>query len=65
MIPITIEPGTQHGKSLRVSGKGVSDINLGLGDLIVNIKVNIPKNITMDEKYLLQKLQNSKNFTVE
>lgn len=65
MIPITIEPGTQHGKSLRVSGKGVSDINLGLGDLIVNIKVNIPKNITLDEKYLLQKLQNSKNFTVE
>lgn len=64
MIPITIEPGTSHGKSIRVYGKGVSDINLGLGDLIVNIKVNIPKNVSSDERILLEKLKSSKNFEV-
>jgi len=65
MIPITIEPGTTHGKSIRVRQKGVNDINLGLGDLIVNIKIHIPNNITLEEKYLLQKLQTSRNFVVE
>lgn len=61
-IPITIQPGTEHGSSLRVKGKGVPDINLGLGDLIVKLSVKIPKNISLDEKYILEKLKNSKNF---
>jgi DnaJ-class molecular chaperone len=30
--------------------KGVPDINLGLGDLFVNIKVKIPNNINSEEK---------------
>lgn len=63
-VPITIQPGTEHGSTLRVRGKGVPDINLGLGDLIVNISIKIPKNISMDEKYILEKLKNSKNFEV-
>ena len=61
-LSITIEPGTEHGKTLRINGKGVPDINLGLGDLFVKISVKIPKNISLDEKYLLEKLKSSKNF---
>lgn len=61
-ISITIQPGTEHGSSLRIRGKGVPDLNYGLGDLIVNIKLKVPKNISLDEKYLLEKLKNSKNF---
>lgn len=63
-IPISIEPGTFHGKKIRVVGKGIPDLNLGLGDLIVEISVKIPKDITLDEKYLLEKLKNSHNFEV-
>ena len=63
-IPITIQPGTEHGITLRVRGKGVPDINLGLGDLIVKISLKIPKSISLDEKYVLEKLKNSNNFTV-
>jgi DnaJ-class molecular chaperone len=37
-------------------------MNLGLGDLLVKIKIKIPKNISLDEKYILEKLKNSKNF---
>lgn len=61
-VPITIQPGTEHGSQLRVRGKGVPDINLGLGDLIVKLYIKIPKNVTMDERYILEKLKNSKNF---
>ena len=61
-LPITIDPGTEHGKVIRIGGKGIPDINYGLGDLYVKISVKIPKNISMDEKYILEKLKNSKNF---
>jgi molecular chaperone DnaJ len=49
---------------MRITGKGIPDLNLGLGDLIVNISIKIPKNISLDEKYILEKLKNSNNFTV-
>jgi molecular chaperone DnaJ len=61
-IPIAIEPGTEHGKVYRVSGKGIPDINYGLGDLYVKISIKIPKKIELDEKYTLEKLKSSKNF---
>lgn len=63
-IPITIQPGTEPGSTLRVRGKGIPDINLGLGDLIVKISLKIPKNISLDEKHVLEKLKNSNNFAV-
>ena len=63
-MPITIEPGTEHGKTIRIHRKGIPDINLGQGDLIVKISVKMPKDITLDEKYLLEKLKNSRNFQV-
>ncbi len=63
-VSITIQPGTEHGSTLRVRGKGIPDINLGLGDLIVKLSVKIPKDVSLDEKYILEKLKNSKNFQV-
>jgi molecular chaperone DnaJ len=63
-LPITIEPGTEHGRVYRVTGKGIPDIHYGLGDLYVKISIKIPKKIDLDEKYTLEKLKNSKNFSV-
>lgn len=63
-LPISIDAGTQHGKTIRISGKGVPDINLGLGDLYIIINVKIPTNLSLDEKYTLEKLKKSKNFEV-
>jgi DnaJ-class molecular chaperone len=40
---------TEHGKLSEYLGR-VPDINLGLGDLFVNIKVKIPNNINSEEK---------------
>jgi molecular chaperone DnaJ len=63
-IPLQIEAGTEHGKTTRISGKGIPDVHYGLGDLYVKIAIKIPKNIDLDEKHVLQGLKDSKNFKV-
>ena len=63
-IPITIEPGTEHGKVLRISGRGIPDIQLGMGDLYIKVSIKIPKKIELDEQHILEKLKNSKNFQI-
>lgn len=63
-IPVTIDPGTESGQTIRITGKGVPDIQLGTGDLYIKIFVRIPKKIESTEKELLSKLRESKNFTV-
>ena len=63
-VKIKIEPGTQSGKVLRLKGKGLPDINsYGHGDLLVNINVWTPQNLSSDEKKALETLRESKNFT--
>lgn len=60
---IKINPGTQGGKVLRLKGKGLPSINsYGTGDLLVNINVWTPRNLSREEKQLLEKLQDSENF---
>jgi molecular chaperone DnaJ len=60
---IKIEPGMQPGKILRLRGKGLPDVNgYGKGDLLLNINVWIPKNLSKEEKSILEKLKSSKNF---
>lgn len=63
-IPVYIESGTEHGHSIRISGKGIPDMQYGLGDLYVKVKIKIPKKIDLDEKFALEKLKSSANFTV-
>jgi molecular chaperone DnaJ len=60
---IKIEPGTQPGKVLRLKGKGLPDVNSHLkGDLLVNINVWTPQQLTSEEKKLMEKLRSSPNF---
>jgi molecular chaperone DnaJ len=60
---IKITPGTQGGKVLRLKGKGLPSINAyGTGDLLININVWTPKNLTKEERKILEQLNNSENF---
>jgi molecular chaperone DnaJ len=60
---IKIAPGTQAGKVLRLKGKGLPGINVyGTGDLLININVWTPKNLTKEEREILEKLGSSPNF---
>lgn len=60
---IKVEPGTQSGKIVRLRGKGLPSVNAyGNGDLLVNIVVWTPQQLTEDEKAALEKLRESENF---
>jgi molecular chaperone DnaJ len=62
-VKVKIEAGTQPGKVLRLRGKGIPDVNgYGRGDLLVNINIWVPKNLSKEEKKTLEKLQESDNF---
>ncbi|HEX8350988.1 MAG TPA: molecular chaperone DnaJ [Hymenobacter sp.] len=63
-VKIKVEPGTQPGKILRLRGKGIKDINgYGRGDQLIHINVWTPKNVSGEERELLEKLRNAQNFT--
>ena len=60
---IKIDPGTQPGKVLRLRNKGFPSINgYGTGDLLVNISVYVPENLSKEEKNTLEDLEKSTNF---
>jgi molecular chaperone DnaJ len=64
-VKIKIEPGTQPGKTLRLRGKGlpaVQGYGNGTGDLVVNISVYVPKELSRSEKETLEHLRHSDNF---
>ena len=66
MLKIKIEPGTQPGKTLRLRGKGIPDVDgYGAGDLLVAVQVWIPKKISKDEKAIVEKLAKSDNFKAD
>lgn len=61
-VKVTINPGTQPGKVLRLRGKGLPSVNrYGTGDLLINIGVYIPENLNKDEKTVIEKLDKSEN----
>lgn len=60
---VTIEPGTQPGKILRLRGKGLPEVNgYGRGDLLVNVNVYIPETLEGGGKELLDQLDTNEGF---
>lgn len=64
-VRIKIESGTQPGKSLRLRGKGLPAVRgygQGIGDLIVNISVYVPKTLSFEEREAIERMRQSNNF---
>ena len=64
-LRVKIESGTQPGKTLRLRGKGLPAVQgyaRGFGDLVVNISVYVPKELSRDEKAAIEQFKNSDNF---
>jgi molecular chaperone DnaJ len=60
---IKVEPGTQSGKVLRLKNKGLPSVNsYGIGDLLINVVVYVPENLTKEQKEVLEKMQDEPNF---
>ena len=64
-IKMKIAPGTQPGMSTRLRGKGLPALKgygTGIGDLVVNMSVYVPKTLTKDERKAIEELRDSENF---
>ncbi len=63
-VKIKIPPGTQGGKIFRLREKGLPSIHsYGKGDQLINVNIWTPKNLTPQEKKLLEKMKTMPNFT--
>lgn len=61
-ILLYIPQGTQCGESLKLKEKGYLDGKGGRGDLIINIQIMNPTNITGEEKKLFEQLKKISKF---
>lgn len=60
---ITIDPGTQSGKLVRLRGKGLPSVqHHGKGDMLVNINIWTPQELTKDERKVLESMRANPNF---
>ncbi|MDH3003733.1 MAG: DnaJ domain-containing protein [Candidatus Shikimatogenerans sp. JK-2022] len=60
---IKIKKGIQSGKKIILKGKGLPNINgYEYGDFIIIVKIWIPNNINNEQKKIIEKLKNEKNF---
>ncbi|MDR0769549.1 MAG: molecular chaperone DnaJ [Dysgonamonadaceae bacterium] len=60
---IKIDAGTQSGRVLRLRNKGLPSVNsYGTGDLLINIVVYVPENLTAEQKNKISALENEANF---
>jgi len=65
-VKVNIDAGTQPGKTLRLRGKGLPQIDqygrkIGQGDMLVNITVYIPEKLSKEEKEWMQNFHKSPN----
>ncbi|MDA3891159.1 MAG: molecular chaperone DnaJ [Salinivirgaceae bacterium] len=62
-VKIKVDSGTQSGKILRLRGKGIPEVNgYGKGDLLVNIQIWTPQEVTKEEAKILEKFKSSDSF---
>lgn len=61
-VSVYIPEGIESGDYVTVSGKGYKDGKGGRGNLIIEAKIMVPKNITEEEKELFKKLNEVSKF---
>lgn len=62
-VKIKIPAGTQSGKIFRLKGKGLSNVQeYGQGDQLIHVNVWTPKNLSDEERRLMEQLRESPNF---
>lgn len=62
-ITVKISPNTQNGQKIRLSGCGI-ELNGKIGDMILTVEIQIPKNITSEEIELYKKLKELSKFNL-
>lgn len=63
-VTLKIPPGTQPGRTFRVKGRGVPKPKGGRGDLLATARVEVPKNLSDEERRLLEELRSAQRKRV-
>ncbi len=61
-INLTVPAGTQSGQTLRVRGKGMRVTSGRNGDLLVNVRIVVPKHLSARERHLFEELAKESRF---
>lgn len=61
-LSVYIPSGIQSGEEIKIENKGYKDGKGGRGDLILETKIMIPKNMTDEEKNLFEQLKKESRF---
>ena len=62
-VKIKVPAGTQSGKIFRLKGKGLPAVNsYGKGDQLIHINVWTPKDVSAEEKKIMEQLREAENF---
>lgn len=60
-VEISMKPGTQHGDTLRLSGKGIGKDVVGQpgqrGDQLIHVSVHLPRHINARQRELLEEFR--------
>lgn len=61
-IALFVPPGIQSGEKVRIAKKGYKDGKGSRGDLVTEVKILVPKNLTEEERNLFEKLGQISKF---
>ncbi len=61
-LSVYIPSGIQSGEEIKIENKGYKDGKGGRGDLILETKIMIPKNMSSEEIKLFKKLKEESRF---
>lgn len=61
-INLTVPAGSQSGQTLRVRGKGMPVASGRNGDLLVNLRIVVPKHLSARERHLFEELAKESRF---
>lgn len=56
-VDMKVPAGSQSGQVFRLAGQGISKMNGGRGNLMVRLKVTVPKPLSADERRLLEEIR--------
>ena len=59
---IYVPQGIQSGEKIRIPGKGYKNNNGGRGDLVAEVKIMVPKQITEEERKIFEKIKEISDF---